>query len=99
MKKILGIILLATSLLANAATLPVMDATKLQSFDGQNGHKAYVALNGYVYDVTGVKAWKDGKHKKGMHAGVDLTPYIDQSPHGAGIVVKLKLQPIATYQK
>lgn len=32
---------------------------ELVKFDGQNGHKAYVAVNGTVYDVD---AWQEGQH-------------------------------------
>lgn len=31
---------------------------ELKQFDGQDGHKAYVAVEGVVYDVTGVEAGK-----------------------------------------
>jgi predicted heme/steroid binding protein len=84
---------------ASAATPKVMSATQLKAFDGKNGHKAYVALNGKVYDVTNIDEWKGGKHYKGMVAGTDLTPYISQSPHGAKIVNELELTPVATYKK
>lgn len=87
---------------ANAATatqLPAMNATALKAYDGKNGHKAYVALNGYVYDVSNVSAWKGGKHYKGMVAGTDLTPHIDESPHGPNVVKQLHLNPVAVYKQ
>ena len=77
--------------------LPHMSAAQLKTFDGKNGHKAYVALNGYVYDVSNVDEWNGGHHYKGMVAGTDLSPYIHLSPHGPGIVKKEKLTPIAVY--
>ena len=89
----------ATTKAASAATPKLMSATQLKAFDGKNGHKAYVALNGKVYDVTNIDEWKGGKHYKGMVAGTDLTPYISQSPHGAKIVNELELTPVATYKK
>lgn len=89
-------------LVANAATtaaqLPTMNAATLKTYDGKNGHKAYVALNGYVYDVSNVSAWKGGKHYKGMVAGTDLTSHIDESPHGPNVVKQLKLNPVAIYK-
>jgi predicted heme/steroid binding protein len=89
-----------TAKAAPAAAIPKsMSATQLKAFDGKNGHKAYVALNGKVYDVTNIDEWKDGKHYKGMVAGTDLTPYISQSPHGANIVKELDLTPVAMYKK
>lgn len=77
----------------------LMSATQLKAFDGKNGHKAYVALNGKVYDVTNIDEWKNGKHYKGMVAGTDLTPYISKSPHGPQIVDQLGLTPVAIYKK
>ena len=36
--------------------------TELAKYNGQNGQPAYVAVDGVVYDVTGVAAWAGGKH-------------------------------------
>jgi len=36
--------------------------TELAEFDGRNGHPAYVAVKGVVYDVSNVPQWKGGKH-------------------------------------
>ena len=82
---------------AAEVTLPHMSAAQLKANDGKNGHKAYVALNGKVYDVSKVDEWKDGKHYKGMVAGTDLSSNIHLSPHGPGIVNDLNLKPIAVY--
>ena len=46
--------------------------TELAEFDGRNGHPAYVAVKGVVYDVSNVPQWKGGKHH-GNLAGRDLT--------------------------
>ena len=35
---------------------------ELERYDGQNGNPAYVAIDGVVYDVTDVSAWKGGVH-------------------------------------
>jgi len=35
---------------------------ELAKYNGQAGQPAYVAVDGVVYDVTGVAAWADGKH-------------------------------------
>lgn len=55
--------------------------SELAKFDGQGGNKAYVAVDGKVYDVTGIEAWKGGEHQ-GNKAGQDLTEAIKKAPHG-----------------
>lgn len=58
---------------------------QLAKYNGQNGNPAYIAVNGVVYDVTNVPAWKNGKHK-GYTAGVDLTEAIKNAPHGTAVL-------------
>lgn len=99
MRKLLAILLSSTCITSFAAQLPQMNAKELSRFNGKNGQKSYVALNGYVYDVSGLKQWNGGKHYKGMVAGTDVTPYISKSPHGADIVNEEELKPIATYEQ
>ena len=62
---------------------------ELSKYNGQDGQPAYVAVDGIVYDVTDVSAWKNGKHKKGLEAGNDLTEDIGSSPHGKNVLKKL----------
>lgn len=62
---------------------------ELAKFDGTGGKPAYVAVDGVVYDVTGVEAWKNGTHK-GNKAGVDITEMIKKAPHGLKVLGKLK---------
>jgi len=71
--------------------LPVLTIEELSKFDGKNSNSAYVAVEGLIYDVTGLEKWKDGEHN-GYQAGKDLTDVIlNKSPHG---VSKLKNVPI-----
>jgi predicted heme/steroid binding protein len=47
---------------------------ELAEFNGQNGARAYVAVNGLVYDLTNVSAWAQGRHYcSGAIAGKDIT--------------------------
>ncbi|RRK09325.1 cytochrome B5 [Lactiplantibacillus garii] len=65
--------------------------TELAKYDGQAGQPAYVAVDGVVYDVTGIAAWAGGKHH-GNLAGRELTAVIDnKSPHGRSVLKKLKV--------
>ena len=63
---------------------------ELAKFDGKEGRPAYVAINGIVYDITGVKAWGKGEHGGGK-PGTDITPLItSKSPHGDKVTKNLK---------
>ncbi len=73
---------------ASVDTLPGMTITELANFDGQNGRKAYIAVDSVIYDVTDVKAWKGGKHK-GNKAGNDVTAKIAKAPHQKSTLKKL----------
>ena len=61
-------------------------------YNGKEGQPAYVAVDGVVYDVTNVEAWKDGEHKLGLTAGNELTEEITkQSPHGLKVLEGLPI--------
>jgi len=59
---------------------------ELRQYNGKNGQPAYVAVDGVVYDVTNVEAWKDGEHKQGLTAGNELSEEINSSPHGKKVL-------------
>lgn len=61
--------------------LPVFTLGELEQYDGQGGRPAYVAIDGYVYDVTDVPAWPGGMHQ-GNRAGEDHSATISGAPHG-----------------
>lgn len=62
----------------------VFTASELAAFDGKDGHPAYYAYEGKVYDVTGSKLWENGQHY-GLQAGQDLTGKMGDAPHGAEV--------------
>lgn len=61
---------------------------ELKQYDGKDGHKAYVAIDGTIYDVTNVAAWPNGEHH-GNGAGKDLSEAIMASPHKKSVLAKL----------
>lgn len=70
-----------------AAAEKIFTLDELEEYDGKDGAKAYIAVEGVVYDVTDVEPWAGGEHN-GYEAGKDLTEEIKtESPHG---VSKLK---------
>ncbi len=73
---------------ADTETAAIPDKTftleELATFTGKDGNAAYVAVDGIVYDVTNVTAWKDGSHAGGsLQAGADMTEALKGAPHGA----------------
>lgn len=62
---------------------------ELATYNGKDGNKAYIAVDGKVYDVTDSPAWAEGGHN-GFEAGQDLTDAIkNQSPHGLKVLENL----------
>lgn len=57
---------------------------ELSEYDGRDGRDAYVAVNGYVYDVTNSSQWRDGNHRGRVQAGADLTEVLEnEATHGS----------------
>lgn len=72
---------------SSATEMRTFTLEELSQYNGKNGQPAYVAVDGVVYDVTNVEAWKDGEHKQGLTAGNELTEEItNQSPHGLKVL-------------
>ena len=63
---------------------------ELAQFNGQNGQKAYIAVDGKVYDVTSIGAWTGGTHN-GIVAGTDASSFIGQAPHGRSVLEDLMI--------
>ncbi len=74
-----------------AASAPAqleLTVDELAAYDGTNGKPAYVAVNGVIYDVTNVPAWKNGAHN-GYTAGKDLSDAIGNAPHKDSVLANL----------
>jgi predicted heme/steroid binding protein len=64
---------------------------ELSEFDGREGRKAYIAVAGYIYDVTNSPRWPNGNHN-GYQAGQDLTyEILNISPHGTSVLNNIPL--------
>ncbi|MDW7655594.1 MAG: cytochrome b5 domain-containing protein [Bacillota bacterium] len=60
---------------------------ELAQYDGLEGRKAYIAVDGVVYDVTEIPQWKDGFHQGRFQAGKDYSAEIrSESPHGLSML-------------
>jgi predicted heme/steroid binding protein len=79
-------------------SLKKMTVEELAKFNGKDGASAYVAINDTIYDVTGVKSWRGGKHN-GNNAGMDLSAKIKRSPHGTSVLKKLKVVGVLQVKK
>ena len=60
---------------------------ELSKYDGLEGRKAYIAVDGVVYDVTDIPQWQDGLHQGRFQAGKDYSQEIrSESPHGLSML-------------
>jgi predicted heme/steroid binding protein len=58
---------------------------ELAKYDGKNGNKCLVAVDGTVFLIESFELWKNGRHTlSGSRAvcGLDLTEVIEDAPHG-----------------
>lgn len=63
----------------------VFSREELAKFDGENGRKAYFAVEGIVYDATG-NSHVGANKSHGNLAGKDITEALKHSPHSTDIV-------------
>ena len=62
-------------------TLPTYTRSELALRNGQDRPEIWIAWEGKIFDVTGSRLWKNGKHYEHW-AGQDLTEELADSPHG-----------------
>lgn len=63
-----------------------MTKAELVRFDGREGRKAYVAVNGKIFDVTASPYWREGNHQNAHQAGADLTADLLKAPHVRSVI-------------
>ena len=61
---------------------------ELVGYDGAEGRPAYVAYKGIVYDISGSRLWKAGKHMNRHHAGADMGLDLAQAPHSPDVLTR-----------
>jgi predicted heme/steroid binding protein len=65
----------------------------------RNGHEKpeiWCAFNGYIYDLSKSKLWKNGKHYEHW-AGQDLTQELKDAPHTDKVFEKFEIIGIVQY--
>ncbi|MFP7291537.1 cytochrome b5-like heme/steroid binding domain-containing protein [Enterococcus hirae] len=75
--------------------LKEFDEKTLAQFDGINNSNKYIAVDGFVYDVTNNSHWMSVHH--GYLPGKDYSNEINNAPHGKKVLEKLTI--VGTYKK
>lgn len=63
-----------------------MTGEELAQNDGRDGRKAYVAVNGTIYDFSESTMWVGGDHQGSHQAGHDLTDELKDAPHVRAVI-------------
>lgn len=64
---------------SSPTTTTTFSASQLAAFNGKNGAKCYVAIDGKVYDLTSSPFWRNGEHTPSggqAKCGLDLSTVI-----------------------
>ena len=70
--------------------LPIFTKSQLALYNGQDKPLIYCAYDGYIYNVTKSRLWKNGKHYEHW-AGQDLTNELTVAPHNAFVFDKFEI--------
>lgn len=63
-----------------ADQLPAYTRAQLALRNGHDQDEIWVAYNGYIYDMTNSRLWRNGRHYEHW-AGQDLTDELTNAPH------------------
>lgn len=58
--------------------------------NGQDMEDVWIAFEGFIYDVTRSKLWRDGRHYEHW-AGQDLTEELSKAPHNRNVFDKFEI--------
>lgn len=70
--------------------LPEFTKSQLALRNGQDREEIWVAYAGHIYDVTGSRLWRNGKHYEHW-AGQDLSDELADAPHTAAVFEKFNV--------
>ena len=60
-----------------------MTLEELAGFDGLEDRRAYIAVDGIIYDVTDIAQWKEGRYQAGQDYSQEIR---NEAPHGTGML-------------
>ncbi|MGM0435972.1 MAG: cytochrome b5 domain-containing protein [Bacillota bacterium] len=70
---------------------------ELSQYDGKDGERAYIAVDGDVYDVTESVHWTEGLHQGRVEAGQDLTEALNaNTAHGREMLDSTNVELVGT---
>jgi predicted heme/steroid binding protein len=69
--------------------LPLVTLSQLALRNGQDKPQVWIAYKGLVYEVSGSRLWRDGKHYEHW-AGQDLTAELPDAPHTDEVFARFK---------
>ena len=70
--------------------LPYYTTAQLALRNGNDRQEVWVSYKGYIYEVTGSRLWRGGKHYQHW-AGQDLTHEFPDAPHTDRVFDKFKV--------
>jgi len=70
--------------------LPEYTKEQLSLRNGQDKPEIWIAYNGFIYDVTNSRLWRNGKHYEHW-AGQDLTAELSHAPHTEKVFERYKI--------
>lgn len=70
--------------------LAIYTKQQLALRNGQDRPEIWVAYNGFIYDVSRSRLWREGKHYEHW-AGQDLTQELADAPHSEKVFEKFEI--------
>jgi predicted heme/steroid binding protein len=70
--------------------IPSYSIAQLALRNGQDRDEIWCAYNGFIYELTSSRLWRNGKHYEHW-AGQDLTEELKDAPHTSNVFDKFKI--------